>query len=169
MEAPQDNEYQHLEQNSDRYSEAPKFLQTNNDITNNEKTNNENKNKTKNEEKNESGGGGLNIPEEEVIKEIRTLIAIYPKKIANFKRLKERYTALRAKGITFKQIKEAVKNYTLEMESNEIKEKYWKNLDNLLIYEELDPFMWKQVIAIGTFNGNEVKVYGEFSPARPPG
>ena len=128
--------------------------QTNNNITNNEITNNEIKEEEK--QKIDFGGGGgenLEIENEELINEVELkreidhLIAIYPKKIANFTRLNERYFKLRIyHALSFKHIKEAVENYMLENDG--IDTQFLKNLDNLLVYEELHPFLFKPVIAV---------------------
>lgn len=132
--------------------------QINNNITNNE---------IKEEEKQKidfGGGENLEIENEDLVnevelkKEIDHLIAIYPKKIANFTRLNERYFRLRIyHALTFRQIKEAVENYMLENDGTETQ--FLKNLDNLLVYEELHPFLFKPVIAI---DKDGKKIHGEF-------
>lgn len=140
--------------------------QTNNELTNNEKTNNEIKNKEEEkfecvdvdfEEKEKEEEILTEIMEEEEIaptsksidNELNQLIGIYPKKNGSFRRIRERYMHLRLKhGLTFTQIYEAVQSYALEMESQEIDQKYWKNLENLLDPVELDAFLFKPVIAI---------------------
>lgn len=146
--------------------------QTNNDLTNNEKTNNEIK--TNNEEKFESANVDFERSDKEVGEaqpletvldeidnenicptndeldmEINQLIAMYPKKSGNFRRLREKYWNLRLNhGMEFEQVKEAIENYRLEMEDQKLEEKYWKSLETLLDPVELDPFLYKPVIAI---------------------
>jgi len=144
-----------------------KEQQTNNDKTNNEKTNNEIK--TNNEEKIESVNEDFEMEkeseiqqlytelaqediaptEQELDRELNKLIGMYPKKTANFRKLRERFWNLRLKhNLFFEQIQEAVENYVLEMKSQEFDEKYLKNLDTLLDYVELEPFLFKPVLAI---------------------
>jgi len=176
-ETAPNKEYQHSEQITETATETALETatahQTKNNITNNEITNNKNienqkfecvnvdlNNKEIEEILTQIDEEGIAPTVDEIEKELNQLIGIYPKKNGNFRRLRERYLYLRLKKeLEFQEIYEAVQSYMLEMESQEIEQKYWKNLENLLDPVELDTFLFKPVIAI---DKKGQKFVGEF-------